>query len=47
MTNPEPPFDSMSVWCEGCGEDAPLDPAEVDGRVLMLCERCYREVADE
>lgn len=43
-----PPFNSLSHLCEGCGEDVPSDPAEVDGRVLMLCDRCWLEVmADE
>jgi hypothetical protein len=37
----------MNVWCEGCGEEAPLDPAEVEGRgVLMICEQCWRELRE-
>jgi hypothetical protein len=39
--------DHMNVWCMGCGEEDVLDPVDVVGLgVLMLCDRCYRELQE-
>jgi len=45
----DPLIESMNIWCEGCGEVDDLvayHRVEVDGRIVMLCERCYWESAD-
>lgn len=41
-------YDSMMpVNCDGCGADAYLEPAEHDGRILMLCDECFAVIDDD